>query len=239
MKRIIYDYEKPHIVGRAKGSFSKAKIIVAILIFGLLIAAIYVLFFRTSSVTLSCTEFFAVAVKGKEDVNVTAEQIKILGGGGYVDNDSVIVCVYPSKQDAEKVASRYGYTVESLGKFKVKIDYSSDELSNQVAKLCSLPEKIALELYQYVVSLDKGELSEAAALLAIENTLELINENLELTNSLLVDYPKDKLIKDARQALEQISTALSEQNFYSVSSRLKYCLTSVVYINKNLLISIT
>lgn len=239
MKRIIYDYEKPHIVGKAKGGFSKAKIIVVIIILALLIAVVYTLFFRSSSVTLNCAEFFAVKISGQENVDVTAEQIKLLGGGGYIDDNTIVVCVYPTKQDAQAVADRYGYMVESLGKYKVKIGYSSIDVCNKVAQLCLVPEQIALELYQCVVSLDKGELSEAAAMLALENAVKIAGDSFEQIKDLSIDFPKDKLIEGVFYALEQISYALSEENFYSISSHLKYCLIRVAFIYKNLLISIT
>ena len=237
MKRIIYDYENPHIVGRARNSFPLAKVIVAIIVISLVIALIYILFFHDSAkYKYDAKEYFAV-VMGEYDTEsaalTAAEEIKARGGGGYViaeQSFGVVIAVYQSEDDALTVAKRYGYKVKSTGKYTITA-------SRDKVKLCALPEQLFENIYSASVSLDKGEISEAAAAYALSKSVETINQykaELVVANS-----GADKLLSEVEKMYNKLTLSVTKECSYSVSSRLKYCLSEVTFIYKSFLISIS
>ncbi|MCH5164162.1 MAG: hypothetical protein J1F36_04020 [Clostridiales bacterium] len=237
MKRIIYDYENPHIVGRAKSSFPLVKVIVGIIIVSLVIALIYILFFHDSAkYRYEAKEYYAV-VMGKYDSEsaalTAAEEIKARGGGGYVIAEQpfgVVAAVYQSEADALTVAERYGYEVKSTGKYTITA-------SREKVKLCALPEQLFDSIYSASLSLDKGEISEAAASYALNRAEETINEYKK--ELVALNSSADKLLSAVEKMYDKLTLSILKESSYSVSSRLKYCLSEVTFIYKSFLISIS
>ena len=237
MKRIIYDYENPHIVGRARNSFPLAKVIVGIIIVSLIIALIYILFFKDSAkYRCEAKEYFAVVI-GEYDTEsaalTAAEEIKARGGGGYVISERpfcVAIAVYQSEADAITIAERYGYAIKSTGKYTITA-------SHDKVKFCTLPEQLFDTIYSASIALDKGEISEAAAFYALNRAEETINEYKK--ELVAINYGVDKLLSEVEKMYNKLTLAVSKESSYSVSSQLKYCLSEVTFIYKSFLISIS
>lgn len=244
MKRIIYDYENAHIVGRAKHKFPLAKIIIAIIVVSLLVALIYVFFFRKTSHESESKEYFVVVSGCYEDENDAkkdAETIKSKGGGGYIINESeyeVIVSVYKSQEDALSVAKRYGYEVKSTGIFAIKANLSNVSISKEAVRLAKLPEILFEDVYDASVSFDKSEISLDAALHAVSLAQETLSEFCEKLDE--IKNGEDKLIIKIKEMYSRLDNALIRVvDGGSVSSRLKFCLIEVTYIYKNFLNAIS
>ncbi|MBE5730500.1 MAG: hypothetical protein E7350_00935 [Clostridiales bacterium] len=242
MKRIIYDYEKPHIVGRARGSSRGARTIVFILAISLAVTLIYVLFFKDKSVKSEAQTFYAV-ISGQYDNEIeavsAADQIRQKGGGGYIADGEVVVAVYPSDTEAQAVADRYGYKVVSTGEYKLRLRYDQRETGEQVQKLYMLPEEIFESIYSATVALDSNQLSEAAALYVLQSATKKLNSAVVEIEELKQEYSSDKLLDELLAAYSDLASSLSEQSPYSFSSRLKYCGAKVVFTYKKLLILAT
>ncbi|MBR2970607.1 MAG: hypothetical protein IKC48_02280 [Clostridia bacterium] len=242
MKRIIYDYEKPHIVGRARGSLRGARTIVFILAISLAVTLIYVLLFKDKSIKSEAQVFYAV-ISGQYDNEIeaasAADQIRQKGGGGYIESGEVVVAVYPSDTEAQAVADRYGYKVVSTGEYKPKLRYDDKEVGNKVQRLLLLPEEIFESIYSATVALDSNQLSEAAALYVLQGTIKKLNSAVIEIEELKEKYSSDKLLDELLVAYSDLASSLSEQSSYSFSSRLKYCGAKVVFTYKKLLILAT
>ncbi len=243
MKRIIYDYENPHIVGRANKSFPLAKVIVAIIVVALLVALVYILFFRKTSYYVENKGYFSV-VSGEFDSESeairAAAEIKSRGGGGYVVKESkyeVIVAVYDSKKSADAVAERYDYTVKDLGEYSLEINFADPSLCKEAAEIYAFPQQIIDTLFSESISLDTGELSSVAVLHSLDKLGESVDINYDRLTKIKNKYSSDNSLKQCTTMYEKIKSALSnvKEGEYTISVSLKYCLTELTYIYKNFL----
>lgn len=244
MKRIIYDYDNPHIVGRAKRSFPLGKVIVAIIAVSLVVALIYILFFRDSKVRGESREYYSVVTgvyEDKGDAFSAAREIRLKGGGGYVTDESpygVIASVYKSKEDALTIAERYGWEVVSTGSYGLKSDYGGNSGQAEL-RLCMMPEELFDPIYELAVMLDKGETSEAATDKALSALTDEVEARLSELESLKEKNKSSVLLSEAVKMYDKISEALTRESAYSMSSRVKYCLIEVTYIYKSFLKSVS
>lgn len=245
MKRIIYDYDNPHIVGKSKSSFPLAKVIVAIIVISLVVALVYVLFFKKTAHSHACKEYFAVIMGEYNDENTAyaaAEEMKSKGGGGYVcegEKFGVVACVYQNEADADAVAERYGAKVVATGKYTLTADLGSDEKSLGAVRLCSLPETLIDEVYELARALDGDEISSEAAECALDGIIEDFNESKSELDELHKIFFGDRLLDGAEKMYDSVANEFDRECSFSTSSRLKYILGSVTFIYKNFLISIT
>lgn len=233
MKRIIYDYENPHIVGREKKTFSVIKLIVIILAISLAVTLIYIIFFKDASYSCESKSYYMLVVGTYDNDSVArdaAEQIRQRGGGGYILNDegySVIASVYLNRSDALAVANRYGWQVRNTPKVKLKFEMSQKTLSQKAAFFCAYPEKVIEELYNIAISMDKNEISVDSAAKAIE-TLKgelqrYINDLKKYENSFSGKYQSIFNVYDT------ICKTLQDINDLS-SSKLKYGLIEITCV---------
>ncbi len=247
MKRIIYDYENPHIVGKASRSFPLAKIIISIIVIFFAIALIYILFFRKPSYKLESKEYFSVVsgeYESETEASRAAEEIKSRGGGGYVAPNGkyeVVVAVYDNRDDADAIATRYGYIIKDLGRYTLGADLDDAELSRKALKLCVFPEQIFDSVYETLNSIGKGELSADAAEYSLEQLSETLSQKHDELKVLIEKYPSDKLLLSADEMYERLFASATEakQAGYTVSVRLRYWLIELTYIYKNFLITIS
>ncbi len=229
MKRIIYDYKNPHIVGRAKGSLRIGRLIIGIIVVSLVVARVYILFFRKGGYRRETREYF-VAVAGhyqteNEAVRAAAE-LRLRGGGGYVvekSGYSVIAAAYESEDDAVKVAERYGYSVEGTGSF---IIYEEGEL----IELCTLPERIFSSLSTVADDLDRGMLSSDAAAYAVEEAQKAVALEKEKAPA-----GEDKTSVGINKMLAELISALEAGGRIN----LRYCLIDIAYTYRKFLIYIS
>lgn len=241
MKRIIYDYENPHIVGKASKSFPLAKIIVTVIVIALAVALIYILFFRKTSYYIENKAYYTV-VSGEYDSESeairAAAEIKSRGGGGYVLKGSkyaVIVAVYDSRENAEAVADRYDYRVNEIGKYTLKVEIDN-EYGKEAAELSAYPQQIIDTLYTTSISLDKGELSSAATLYSLDKLIESVDENTVRVSKIKGKLYSNDLIDRIEIMYGKLKSSLSNAGAEeSVSVGIKYCLIELTYIYKNFL----
>lgn len=241
MKRIIYDYEKPHIVGRARGTGSLVKIIIAVLLIFFLILLTYVLFFKqenTSSVEAEPLFLVYLEAESESDAQAESEIIKSMGGGGYVANSRVYIAVYLAEDEAKTVAQRYDYNVEKIENSLVNADRFGED-NQKVTELLKYPLEALKNLNSVCILLDKKEISEDAALYVLNDLKNSVAENLSDIKELIEDYSSDNLLNETKISYENMIKVLETKNQYSVSSRLKYCQIEIAFIYKNLLKSIS
>lgn len=230
MKRIIYDYQNPHIVGKAKGSLKLGRVIVCIVIVALAVALIYILFFRKSGYRCNAKEYF-VAVEGRyqteAEANKAASVLRSKGGGGYIVNDGeyvVIAAAYEEEADAIKVANRYSYAVEGTGSFTF---YGESDMID----ICTLPERIFSSLSPVADDLNKGLISSEAASVAVEAALYEVEQTKERLSSDYGGTFGDK----AKEMMDKLSSALT----VGAQINLRYCLIDIALSYKNFLIYIS
>ncbi len=241
MKRIIYDYEKPHIVGRARGTGSLAKIIIGVLVIFFLILLAYVVFFKaenSSSVEAESVFLVYLEAESESDAQAESEIIKSMGGGGYVEKSRVYVAVYLAEDEAKTVAQRYDYNVEKIENSLVSADRFGGD-NKKVTKLLQYPLDALKNLNSVCILLDKKEVSEDAALYALYDLKNNAVENLSDIKKLIEDYSSDNLLNETKTSYENIIKVLESKNQYSVSSRLKYCQIEIAFIYRNLLKTIS
>ena len=227
MRRIIYDYDSPHIVGREKRSFSAAKIVIGILIVAVAVALVYILFFRKERVKHDCKEYFVVVAgefSDKESASRSAAEISARGGAGYIvegEKYEVIVSVYLKENDAEAVAARYGYAARSAGKYVVS--YGAEETA--ISETLSLCESLIDRIYDLSVSLDKGEIFLSAAVYALENFDLTVLQDADGQERL-----SDKHYEAVRSVREELAAETDKFGSVSGASELKNCLCRVTFI---------
>lgn len=235
MKRIIYDYENPHIVGRSKHSFPLGKVIVAIIVIALAIALIYIIFCKKSShKKYEAKEYYTVSAGSYSDRSAAenaAKSLKTAGGAGYIAEGEqfvVVAAVYSSRSDADSVAKRYGYLVAGTGSFEA-------EFSEEAAYMVALTEQAFDEIYKASVSLDKGEISKEAALSLADKQYERIAESKDELDR----CKSDRLFSELSLMYEKILSALKSAKEGQASWQLKYCLVDITFIYKNFFKSIS
>lgn len=240
MKRIIYDYENPHIVGKAKRAFSIAKLIVAIIVVSLIIALVYILFFRGDKSCESKGYFMLVAgsFDSRAPADSLASELKSRGGGGYVLEENgyeVIAAVYLSGDEAETVAKRYGWQVKRTNKTTVTFD-EKRALSKKAASFCLYPETVIEEVYIIALKLDKGELSASAA-------VKQVSEVQGKLQSKLTECEKcglsDKLTQKFTSAYKDMDKFFCGVDEKAAPSSIKYSLIGITLTYNTLLIDLS
>ena len=244
MKRIIYDYERPHIVGRKHFTVRAVKgmpLIAAAIIIGLIAAltAAYFLFFRTGQATSRFDYYYLITGEYENSALAAAkaDEVKRAGGAGYLYSDGKLkVClfVYPLKSDAEAVAARLTEQGKSCAVVKVeavpvKIKNNSKEVVSAFKKAARYPDELIKKFYDYALKADKSEVAESLILYEAVNAADTLlseaGEMEKLLKQTAAGEAFELLVKFYREA-EQVLRGLKAGA--SFKTDLKYSLCQIV-----------
>lgn len=195
--------------------------------------------------------YYALAVDkyDKESyASITADELRQLGGGGYViyDNDYYLIAsVYASKEDAETVLARIKTSASSTAQIYTitlstpKLNWVSGDAEGEVESILKYGKELFAGLYSVSVSLDGGEITEYQArteIKALSAEIQALSLRLKNVrgNSSSVQYTKIAAELTAVTAVldNLLNTGLPR---YNLLSDVRYSYTFLLLSYKNLL----
>ncbi|HAJ77900.1 MAG TPA: hypothetical protein DCO89_02390 [Clostridiales bacterium] len=234
---------------RKNAGFGKAKFLLILFLCGVMISVgcfcIFTKFDITSVLSLNkyliydAKTYYAVYVQKADDyrsVSSFAQDIKISDGAGYVlnfnNNYYVIASCYSSMEDAKSVAEKISNFDADVLEIKFDRLIISLELTNEqirVLKHSTALVNTAFEnLYNIVLSLDRGEIMDAEARQKLQVFKEICLEDKEtfnkaFQNNLETVITRVKIFQS--EVISNISMLLISQN---LSSDIKYSIASIL-----------
>lgn len=191
--------------------------------------------------------YYAVAADSydSEELSaISADELRKLGGGGFVIHDGryyLIAGVYGDEASAKKVAER----MESLKATVYKIEITKPQLKwcktadkSTVEEVLTYAEKIYRRLYEISVDLDSGNIAEAQAASKIGILQRDINKLTSKLNGITVSEKDFNLIKLKAEtaAADAMLDNLKNQSLprYNLVSDIRYTYTAIIVGYKNL-----
>lgn len=193
------------------------------------------------------SEYFALAIDFYSDesiAHITADELRQMGGGGYIVFDKgyyLIASVYGNSDDAEAVKKRLNSQNASIYKLKMdepKLYWCTKAEKSNVQNTLKYAEIVYNELYAISVSIDKGEMLEYDARVAIKALIDKVdNIKTEFENNIVKATLKSNKIRTELSVIIAMLDNLLNNKLprYNLVSDVRFTYTAVLVGYKNLL----